>query len=51
MNEVQKSSEKLLRAMAKPFAGKGQDTIVSIFIYGRIENEIHYLTLGNENEI
>ena len=51
MNEVQKSSEKLLRAMAKLFAEKEQDMIVSIFIYGRIENEIHYLTLGNENEI
>ena len=51
MNEVQKSSEKSLRAMAKPFAEKEQDTIVSIFIYGQIENEIHYLTLGNENEI
>lgn len=37
--------------MAKPFAGKEQDMIVSIFIYVRIENEIHYLTLGNENEI
>lgn len=37
--------------MAKPFAEKGQDMIVSIFIYGQIENEIHYLTLGNENEI
>nr|DAR35408.1 MAG TPA: hypothetical protein [Caudoviricetes sp.] len=35
--------------MAKPFAGKEQDMIVSISIYGQIENEIHYLTLGNEN--
>ena len=48
MNEVQKSSEKSLRAMAKQFAGKEQDMIVSILIYGQIENEIHYLTLGNE---
>lgn len=37
--------------MAKPFAGKEQDMAASIYIYGRIENEIHYLTLGNENEI
>ena len=37
--------------MAKPFAENVQDMIVSIFIYGRIENENHYLTLGNENEI